>query len=73
MRESEWGATYKVISLREYGVFEEVWGSDNMIRGGGDFDESRTRRLEARRVGARLFGGDSNGDGGDDDDIERYS
>jgi hypothetical protein len=46
-----------------------------MIRGGGDFDESRTRRWEDRRVDGRLFGGDGTGDGGDDGDgdIERYN
>jgi hypothetical protein len=66
MRKSKWGVTYRLIDLREYVVFGEV-------RGGGDFDESRTRRSEDRRVGGRLFGGDSNGDGGDGGDIERYN
>jgi hypothetical protein len=39
-----------------------------MIRGGGDFDESRTRRWRDRRVGGRLFGGDGDSDGDGDGD-----
>jgi len=77
--------TYEAVTLREYGVIEEIWGSENVIRGWGDVDESRTRRREDRRVGVRLFGGDGDGDGdgegdgdgdGDSDgygDIERYN
>ena len=26
--------TYEAVTLREYGVIEEVWGIDNVIRGG---------------------------------------
>ena len=65
---SEWGMTYEAVTLREHGVFEEVWGSEDVMRGGVDVDESRTRRWEDRRVGGRSFGGDDGGDGGGDGD-----